>query len=201
MCLWHRSSTLRAVPEVKLKAPFAAVFCLSGLCGTLCIGQAKAGPCENLQIPPRVSTVLEKSFPNWRIEKLSDLDPSNQEAWTKKYPDACPGFITGHFQKKDSVGYAFLLLPTQQAQKGYRVVVVVQSAARDRWRSIVLEKGDQQTPSSAAIGLAQPGEYREAEGSRKVHLQVDGIFSEDMGVGVMIYYWHVDRFRNLVISD
>jgi hypothetical protein len=74
-------------------------------------------------------------------------------------------------------------------------------SAKDHWRSIVLERGDQHTPETAVIGLAPAGDYREAEGNKKIHMQNEGIFSEDMGVGVMIYYWRIDRFRNLVISD
>jgi hypothetical protein len=156
--------------------------------------------CETVNIPPEVSVVLERSFSRWRIEKTSDLEPSNRETWTKKYPGLCPGFVAGHFQRLDSVAYAFLLLPADKTMKGYRVVAILESA-KGRWHPIVIEKSDQTTPTSAVIGLAKPGEYREAEGSQKVFIQTDAIFSEDIGVGVLIYYWRGDRFRSLVISD
>jgi hypothetical protein len=162
--------------------------------------RASIGPCESIAVPPLISTILQKSFPDWRVEKLSDLDSSDQEAWTKKYPTACPGFVAGHVQKQSSVGYAFLLLPSDQTRKGYRLVVFIETT-KGHWRSIVLERNDQHTPETAVIGLSQPGDYQEAEGSKKIHTETEGIFGEDLGVGVMIYYWHVDRFRSLVISD
>lgn len=161
---------------------------------------ASADPCESISAPTPVSTLLGKSYQGWRIENLSDLDSANQAAWTKKYPGACPGFVKGHFQKPGSVGYAFLLLPAEQTKKGYRLVVFLETA-RDHWRSIVLEKNDEHTPETTVIGLAAPGDYQEAQGSKKIHIETDAIFSEDMGVGVMIYYWRVDRFRSLVITD
>lgn len=72
---------------------------------------------------------------------------------------------------------------------------------KDHWRWVVLEKNDQHTPETTVISLAPSGSYQEAEGSKKIQTKTEGIFSEDIGVGVMIYYWHVDRFLNLVISD
>jgi len=179
--------------------------CLRGLVFALAMSgsstcHASNEPCETIKIPRGVSVLLEQSFLHWRIEKTSDLEPSNREAWINKYPGSCPGFVAGHFQRTDSIAYAFLLLPADEAKKGYRLVVILESA-KGRWRSIVLEKGDQNTPNSAVIGLAQPGEYHEAEGSKKIRTETEAIFSEDVGVGVMIYYWRVDRFRSLVISD
>ncbi len=179
--------------------------CLRGLVFTLAMSgsstcRASNEPCDTIKTPRGVSELLEQSFLHWRIEKTSDLEPSNREAWIKKYPGSCPGFVAGHFQRKDSIAYAFLLLSADETKKGYRLVVILESP-KDRWRPVVLEKGDQSTPNSAVIGLAQPGEYHEAEGSKKIRLETEAIFSEDMGVGVMIYYWSVNRFRSIVISD
>jgi hypothetical protein len=158
-------------------------------------------PCESIPVPSAISTLLQKGFPGWRIEKLSDLvDASDRDAWTKKYPTACPGFVEGHFQNLDSVGYAFLLLPADQTKKGYRLAVFLETP-KNGWRSLVLERNDQYTPNTAVIGLAPSGDYREAEGSKKIVTITEGIFSEDVGRGVMIYYWRAERFRSLVISD
>jgi hypothetical protein len=180
--------------------------CLRALAFLLAVGSGSIAlcaanePCENIEIPRAVSVMLQQSYPHWRVEKTSDLEPTNQEAWLKKYPGSCPGFVAGHFRGPDSTGYAFLLLPSDETKKGYRVVVLLESA-KDRWRTILLEKGDENTPNSATIGIARAGEYREAEGSKKIHIGTEAIFSEDMGAGVIIYYWHVDRFRSIVISD
>jgi len=186
--------------EATMKKSLLGLAFLLLIAGTSDECRASTDPRESIAVPPLISTILQKSFPNWRVEKLSDLDSSEQEAWTTKYPTACPSFVAGHFQKPSSVGYAFLLLPSDQAKKGYRLVAFIETM-KDHWRSIVLERNDQHSPETPVIGLTQPGDYQGAEGSKKIHTETEGIFSEDMGVGVMIYYWHVDRFRNLVISD
>jgi hypothetical protein len=124
--------------------PLVLAFVLADLWSAT-VARTSNEPCDGIKIPPVVLVMLEKSFPHWRIEKISDPDPSNQEAWIKKYPTACPGFVAGHFQKSRSVGYAFLLLPADQTKRGYRLVVFLETT-KDHWRSIVLEKNDQHTP-------------------------------------------------------
>ena len=93
-----------------------------------------------------------------------------------------------------------MLLPVDQTKKGYRLVVLLETQ-KNHWRSLVLERSDQNTPTTAVISLAAPGNYKEAEGSKKIVTKTEGIFSEDMGRGVMIYYWNVERFRSIVTSD
>src|SRR6266404_3883623 len=161
--------------------------------------RASDEPCKNIKLPPVVSMLLEKSFPQWRVEKLSDLDPSYQELWTKKYSEDCPGFVAGHLQKADSIAYAVLLVPADQTKKGYRLVVL-SKVAKNGWRSIVLEKDDQYTPTSAVIRLAPPGDYEEADSNKKVHTRTDGIVSERIEAGALVYYWNGARFRNIATS-
>jgi hypothetical protein len=162
--------------------------------------RASNEPCDSAKIPPPISALLEKSFPHWRVEKPSDLDPSYQELWTKKYVADCPGFVAGHFQKRDSIAYAVLLVPADQSRKGYRLVVFTETATRDVWRPIVLEKDDQYTPTSAVIRLAPPGDYEEADSNKKVHTLTDGIVSERIEAGVLVYYWGRTRFRSIATS-
>jgi len=161
--------------------------------------RAANDPCNGLKVPPGVSILLEKSFPHWRIEKLSDLHPDYQEMWAKAFPSGCPGFVAGHLQKTDSIAYAFLLVPADQTKKGYRLVVLSETM-KDSWHSLVLEKDDQYTPTSAVIRLAPPGDYKEADGSKKVRTQTDGIVSERFEAGALIYYWNGTRFRSIATS-
>ncbi len=90
--------------------PLALVF-LFVTAGQASVCRAANDPCDGLKAPPKVSALLERSFQHWRVEKISDLDPEYQELWTKNYPTGCPGFVAGHFQKPDSIAYAFLLVP------------------------------------------------------------------------------------------
>lgn len=161
--------------------------------------RASNEPCDSVKIPPAVSALMEKSFPHWRVEKPSDLDTSYQELWTKKYAADCPGFVVGHFLKPDSVAYAVLLVPADQSKKGYRLVVFTEMAGHV-WRPIILEKDDQYTPTSVVIRLAPPGDYEEADSNKKVHTVTDGIVSERIEVGVLVYYWNGNRFRSISTS-
>lgn len=166
-------------------------------CVSVC--RASSEPCDSVKIPQAISTLLERSFQHWRIEKSSDLDPSYQELWTKKYAADCPGFVAGHFQKPDSIAYAVLLVPAEQTKKGYRLIVFIETT-KDVWRPIILEKDDQYTPTSAVIRLAPPGNYEEADSNKKVHTSTDGIVSERIEAGVLVYYWNGTRFRSISTS-
>ena len=164
---------------------------------TVCFGSDEA--CTKIKFPPALSVLLEKSFAHWRVEKVSDLDPSYQELWTKKYPEECPGVIAGHLKKPDSIAYAVLLVPADQTKKGYRLVVFSE-VAKDSWRAIILEKDDQYTPTSAVIRLAPPGNYEEADSDKKIHTRTDGIVSERIEAGSLMYYWNGARFLNISTS-
>jgi hypothetical protein len=87
-----------------------ALAVLFGMCGLTTICHAATEPCDSMKVPPAVSALLEKSFPHWRVEKPSDLDPFYQQVWTKNFSATCPGFVSGHLQEPDAMAYAFLLV-------------------------------------------------------------------------------------------
>jgi hypothetical protein len=180
------------------KWPLATAF-LIGICLHVPSCRASDDPCDGIKPPEGLSTRLKESFPHWRIEKTSDLEASYQELWTKKFPTACPGFVAGHLLKPDAVAYAFLLVPSDQTKKGYRLVVFSEPTTGS-WHPIVLEKDDQYTPTSAVISLVPPGEYQEADGTKKIHIRTDGIASERIEAGVLVYYWNGTRFRSISTS-
>jgi hypothetical protein len=143
-----------------------AIVLATGGQATVC--RASTDPCDSLTVPPAISTALEKFFPHWRVEKVSDLHADYQELWTKNYTTNCPGFVVGHLQSPDSKAYAFLLVPADQTKKGCRLVVFSETT-KNSWRPIVLEKDDQYTPTSAVIRLAPPGDYEEGDSNKKVY--------------------------------
>jgi hypothetical protein len=188
----HRN--LRTTVRWLLVPAFMAGICLhSPAC------RASNDPCDGITPPESLSARLKESFPHWRIERTSDLETSYQDLWAKKFPTACPGFVAGHLLKPDTIAYALLLVPSDQTKKGYRLVVFSESTT-GTWHPAVLEKDDQYTPTSAVIRVVPPGEYREADGVKKIHTRTDGIVSERIEAGILVYYWNGARFRSVATS-
>ncbi len=182
-----------------MKNCFVVLALLLAIGGQASICRAANDPCGSFKLSPEASALLEKSFPHWRAEKISDLAPEYQELWTKNFPAACPGLVAGHFEKADSIAYALLLVPADLTKKGYRLVVLLETT-KDNWRPIVLEKDNQYTPTSAVIRLAPPGDYEEADRNKKVNTRTDGIVSERFEAGALVYYWSGTRFRSIATS-
>jgi len=198
MRLWNRGTMKKHSNVPTTATRLVAIAFLTGIC--LHVPACRASdPCDGIKPPESLWTRLEQSFPHWRIERSSDLEASYQELWTKKFPTACPGFVEGNFLKPDVTAYAVLLIPSDQTKKGYRLVVFSESAP-GTWRSTILEKDNQYTPASAVIRLAPPGEYQEADGTKRVHTRTDGIVSERIESGVLVYYWSGTRFRSIATS-
>ena len=84
-------------------------------------------------------------------------------------------------------------------KKGYRLIAFIETT-KNAWRPIILEKDDQYTPTSAVIRLAPPGTYEGADSDKKVHTSTDGIVSERIEAGVLVYYWSGTRFRSISTS-
>jgi hypothetical protein len=164
------------------------------------LGRLPNDPCDHVSIPDKLSVELERSFSDWRMVIPSDLDPASHDLWAKNYAAGCPGFVAGHFLRPDSLAYAFLLVPKDSTAKGYRLVTFSETPD-GVWRPIILEKKDQYTPTSLVIRLAPPGNYKQAGGSKSVQTHTDGIISQSLGVGILVYYWNGSRFSSIITSN
>ncbi len=60
--------------------------------------QSTEDVCSNSKLPTGVVQLIERKYPGWRLEGVSDLSEEYQRLWTKEHPENCPGFAIGHFR-------------------------------------------------------------------------------------------------------
>ena len=134
--------------------------------------------CADSSLPDGVRSVLAGDYGNWRIEALADLADDYQKAWTKKHPGACPGIAPGHFENKNELSYALLLIPREKGMAGYRFIVLSRKSDRDSFHATVLESDDKYAAASCAIQHVDPGPEFNEEKFAAYKLKTEGIYME-----------------------
>jgi hypothetical protein len=165
-----------------------------------------ADPCDISFLPSEIQVKLEKNYPDWQPEKLENLDTEDRPYWTEAHPNDCPGVAVGHFESKDELSYALLLVSKPDRKRpGLRIIVYSRSAPSApyigrliiKWDTGVLLSQD----SDQVIATVPAGHYEEAIGPKKIDTTLDGILYESMGKGAILYHWKNGRYHELVTSE
>jgi hypothetical protein len=175
------------------------------LCAVFCTESNAADPCDISTLPREIQTKLEKNYPDWQPEKLKNLYEDDRHFWTEAHPNDCPGIAIGHFESKTELSYALLLVSKpDRKQPGLRIIVFSRSAPSVPYVAHLIAKWDTGTfydGSDQVIATVPAGQYEEAEGARKVLIDLDGISYEVMEKGAVLYYWKSGRYHQLATSD
>jgi hypothetical protein len=174
-----------------------AMFLVAACASAQSAGQA----CQVSALPEGVQSILVSEYPTWRIETLADLDADYQKAWTAKRPTECPGIAAGHFESKDDLSYALLLIPREKGRSGYRFLVVSRKSGKGAFSSTVLDQNDKETSGNPAIFHVDPGMAFNEEKFAAFKLKSEGIYFEFFEASGFIYYWKHGRYQRIVESD
>ena len=171
----------------------------------LCTRTSAADPCDISVLPKEIQTKLEKSYPDWQPERPENLYEDGRGFWIKAHPDDCPGIAIGHFESKNELSYALLLVSKPDRKRpGLRILVFSRPGPSVPYTAHLLSKWDVGTfyeGSGQVIATASAGHYEEAMGTRKVQIDLDGISYEVMEKGAILYYWKNGRYHELITSD
>jgi len=164
-----------------------------------------ADPCDTSVLPQEVQTNLQKNYADWQPERLENLYEEDRGFWLKAHPNDCPGIAIGHFESKDELSYAILLISKPDRKRlGFRVVVFSRSGPSATYVSRLVTKwniGLYNQGSDEVIAKVPPGHYEEAIGPKRVQTDLDGILCETMGKGAALYYWKNGRYHELIVSE
>jgi len=165
---------------------------------------ATKGPsqCNEAAIPTTVKKLLDDKFPQWRPKQLSDIDEDDQKFWLEgPNGKACPGIAVGHFEKADSLSYAFLLVPKSDPTGGHKIVVFSKRAKKSIYSWTLIDHADGQTFSGLVISKAEPAKYKDWEGVKSIQIKTDALYVEWIEKGAQLYYWSAGRYHKLQVSD
>jgi hypothetical protein len=174
---------------------------LAGFCK-----QAQAADiCDPSVLPREIQTKLEKNYPDWQPERIENLYEADRRFWTEAHPNDCPGIAIGHFESKTELSYALLLVSKPERKRpGLRILAFSRVGPSAEYAMRVISKydtGDFYEGSDQVIATAPAGHYEEAQGPKKVDIDLDGISYEVMEKGAILYYWKNGRYHGLATSD
>jgi hypothetical protein len=159
-----------------------------------------ANPCDISVLPQEIQTKLEENYPDWQAERLEHLYDDDRTLWIKVHPNDCPGIAIGHFESKNELSYAVLLISKPDRKRpGLRIVVFSRPGASAPYVSHLISEYDTGTfyeGSDQVIATVPPGHYEDVEGSRKVSTDLDGIGYEVMEKGAILFYWKNGAITN-----
>lgn len=72
---------------------------------------------------------------------------------------------------------------------------------KDDYNWSLLDHADGQTYSGLVISKAEPGKYKDWEGTKAVRIKLDGLYVEWMEKGAVLYFWSEGHFRKIQVSD
>jgi len=163
--------------------------------------QTSSQTCGDSALPDGVRSILASEYGNWRVEALADLADDYRTAWTKKHAGACPGIAPGHFENKNELSYALLLIPREKGKAGYRFVVFSRKSDKDNFHPTMLESDDKYAAASCTIHHVDPGPKFDEEKFAAYKLKSEGIYLEFFEASGWIYFWKHGRYEHIVESD
>lgn len=169
---------------------------------TMCAhAQAASQVCADSALPDGVRAVLASEYGSWRIKTFADREPDYLKAWTAKRPTECPGIVAGHFETRDDLSYALLLIPRDETKSGYRFLVYSRRSNKGAFSATVLEQDDKETSGSPAIFHLDPGPAFNLEKFAAFKLKSEGIYLEFFEASGLIYFWKHGHYEHVFEQD
>ena len=129
-----------------------------------------------------------------------DLGSDDQQLWLKAHKNDCPGTAVGHFEGRDRLSYAVLLVLQSNPAGGYKLLVFNRTPSGDTYTWKLLDHANA-AYSGLVIEAAPPGKYSDYEDARiSVTTKLDGFYEEWIEKGAILYYWSAGRYKTVRVS-
>ena len=197
------SLVLAAGDEAHTKTRFFALMVLAAVSAPFAsasIAQTAAS-CDPARLPARVNELLNSKFSGWRPERVADLEGDDRKFWFESHSKECPGIAVGHFESKDALSYAVLLVPASEKVSGYQLIVFSKAPNTETYISRVIERREGKDYFAPVISIVPPGKYTGFDDSKSAVLKLDGINVEWIEKSSFVCYWREGHYLKLWTSD
>jgi hypothetical protein len=176
-------ATLSLLPHTSTPAPVAA---------------APVDVCSVANLPAPVQDLLKKDFPSMRPQQMSELSADDQKIWIQAHAKECPGIAVGHFERKTSLSYAFLLVAKSDPTGGYKFVVFTKAANGNTYSSKLLNEAMTNIDSTGlAISKVPPGKYSNYQKTKTITATLDCILLQWLDAGTDLFYYSGGKYPRL----
>jgi hypothetical protein len=160
--------------------------------------------CSPNTLPLELQNRLRRDFAAWRIQEASNLRPRAKGRWGSQKPLECPGIALGRFEGTDKA-YAILLVPTDNPDSAYKLLVFTPGANKLAETLRIVERSDKGGASNYFIHQIKIKDFFSSEWIRKLHVKTkDGILFVDAGeteYEADIYFFADGDYRHEPIDE
>ena len=159
----------------------------------------EASNCNLGSLPSDIRNHLTSNFSSWKIQEPENLSEYARKTWADKNPPGCPGIAVGLLQSARTPSYAFLLVPVDHPDAGYRFLVFSRKAGKPSYEAEVVEKSDEHGASNYFIRNVPVSRFFNEKSKRKLQVQAtDAILMVGSGekeYEADIYFWSNGGYR------
>jgi hypothetical protein len=187
-----------------------AALCATALLGTAAEMSRSKSPselpsCARDSLPGDLQSALETSLSSWKIQNVSSLSARANERWQAEKPLKCPGIAVGQFEILGQSSYAILLVPRQNPDSAYKILVFSPNANHPTAALRALDEWDKGGAANNFIHATTIAKVFSAESVRKLKVETkDGILAVESGedeYGVEVFFGSNGAFRHEPIDD
>lgn len=153
-------------------------------------------PCLG-SLPGPVSSAIARRFPGAHTLGLADLVPEDRSNWLKFNPGVCPGFAIAKFDGTHSA-YAVTLIEGSSPHLRQAIITATPGAASV---NLFLVSPFETTSVASVLYASPPGRYQIWDGDQSIRARNPVITLEEIGAGIVIFYWSNRHFQSLIISN
>jgi len=105
---------------MKTKLVCSLIYAMAGMLTWISVpaARAQANACGVANLPAPIQDLLKNKFPSLRPKQLSDMSANDQRRVLETKKKECPGIAVGHFENKDQLSYAILLVAKSEPTGG-----------------------------------------------------------------------------------
>jgi hypothetical protein len=156
--------------------------------------------CSTKDFPVQLQNQLKDKFGSWKIQDESSLALFTKQRWQSEKPLECPGIAMGSFESADHVSFALLLVPKNNADAAYKLVLFTRGTNESSNAIKVVEEWDKGGASHYFVHKTEISKFLSRDWVTKLHVKTnDGILIFDAAeseYGTDIYFWADGQYRH-----
>ncbi len=156
--------------------------------------------CRFDSLPPVIQRHLMEEYSSWKVQEADNLNPRARERWKSEKPLECPGIAVGYFENAQTPSYALLLVPTRNADAGYRFVVFTQRPGQSDYEARILDQLDESGAANYFLRATPIGKFFDEASKKRFHAHTADVIllfdSAEKEYEVDVYYWSEGRYRH-----
>ena len=156
--------------------------------------------CRLDSLPTAIQHRLKQEYGSWRVQEVANLSQRAHGRWESEKPLRCPGSAVGYFESAHTPSYALLLVPTVNADAGYRFVVFSQRPGQSDYDAKLLDKLDEAGAANYFVRGTPIGKFFDQASKKRFNANASDVIllfdSAEKEYEVDVYYWSKGHYRH-----